>query len=58
MKDRIEGTLDMNIVRYVVLDEGETIIPGERSNVFHIPGEEVVHRDHFPTSLQEQPAQV
>ena len=39
MQDRIEGTVDMNVISHIVLHEAKSIVPKQMGNVLRIAGE-------------------
>jgi hypothetical protein len=47
MKDIIELSIHVDIVRHIVFYEGETVASEEMGNVVHIPRQQIVHADHI-----------
>jgi hypothetical protein len=49
----INGAADVNVVRHVLTDELEVLIPGEMRDVLGIAGYQIVHRYNVVTFRQE-----
>jgi hypothetical protein len=54
----VDGSFDVNVVRYIVMNKEEARMTGQMSNIVGTAGDQIIHRDHRMPFSQKAITQV